>query len=101
MFEQLRRKRMLIEESVNGRRNDREGMSSLERRKMVEKDLTQYNQLLNKTMQDFRRNKPQPENNTVNPNKTVNQLPSRENREDRSAESQMVVTPSVKDIAPA
>lgn len=35
MFEQLRRKRMLIEESVNGKRNERDGMSSAERRQLV------------------------------------------------------------------
>lgn len=55
MFEQLRRKRMLIESSVSGKRGDREGMSSAERRRMVEKDLSQYNQMLNKTMQNFRK----------------------------------------------
>lgn len=110
MFEQLRRKRMLIEEAVAGRRNDREGMSSLERRRMVEKDLVQYNQALNRTMQDFRRTGRQGEDSPVNPNKTVSQMPFRESNaekreaerteEERKEERQIVVTPSVKDISP-
>ncbi len=48
---------MAIEESVSGK-SSRDGMSSLERRRLVEKDLLQYNHLLNQTAQDFRKRPP-------------------------------------------
>jgi hypothetical protein len=45
-------------------------MSSVERRKLVEKDFSQYNQLLNKTMQNFR--KTQMEDIKPNPDSPAN-----------------------------
>lgn len=54
MLDHLKRKRMLIAQSITDKTNQREGMSSVERRRLVEMDLSRYNEMVNKTMQDWK-----------------------------------------------
>jgi hypothetical protein len=65
---------------------------------LVEKDLTQYNQLLNKTMQNFRKTQgKEVDSNLPAANKTFNDQAFR----DKGEESKPIMaTPSVKDITP-
>jgi hypothetical protein len=99
MFEQLKRKRMLIEESVKGKRTDRDGMSSGERRRLVEKDITQYDQML-KTMQDFR--KTQARNLGDSPaSRTYHDQSFQERAQEMDSSRPPLNTPTVKDISPS
>ena len=97
MFEQLKRKRMLIEEQVKGKRSDREGMSSAERRKLIEKDLSQHNQMIN-TMQHFRKSQYR-DREGLSPNRTFNDRPFKDTQSDLSKPP--MYTPTVKDINPS
>lgn len=88
---------MLIEEQVKGKRSDREGMSSAERRKLIEKDLSQYNQMLN-TMQHFRKSQYR-DKEGLSPNRTFNDRPFKDTQSDLSKPP--MYTPTAKDINPS